>query len=76
MSSEVGWCYKCKYQGVENVCFSCYAWSLFDPKTATEAKKTEPNDWWRDINQEDSSPSIGGYYSSRTGHAGYGYTNR
>jgi hypothetical protein len=73
MSSE-GWCYQCKYQGVEKVCSGCYAWSAFDRKQEGEPKKTEPNDdWWR-CNQEDSSPSIGGYYSSRTGHAGYRYT--
>lgn len=74
--SSYGWCYQCKYQGVENVCFGCYAWSQFDRKQGVEPKKTKPNDWWRNCNQEDSSPSVGGYYSGRTGHAGYGYTNR
>lgn len=78
MSGEIGWCYQCKYQGVEQVCSNCYAWSSFDRKQEgeREPKKTESNDWWRDLNQEDSSPSIGGYYSGRTGHAGYGYMNR
>ena len=74
MSSPHGYCYECKYQG-STVCNHCFAWSEFDRESSGKPKHEE-NDWWRDINQEDSSPSIGGYYSGRTGHAGYGYTNR
>ena len=74
MSSPHGYCYECKYQG-STVCNHCFAWPEFDEKRPNKEVKHEENDWWRS-NQEDSSPSIGGYYSSRTGHAGYGYTNR
>lgn len=74
MSSE-GFCYQCKYQGVEKVCSGCYAWSQFD-KPEGEPKKTEPNDDWRNWNQEDSAPSVGGYYSAEHGHAGYTYNGR
>lgn len=60
------WCCDCKYYYSLSMCHMC------KNKDKFEDKKTD-TEWWRD---EEPSTSIGGYYSDRTGHAGYTYTNR